>query len=94
LKRVTADVDVALLKASRAADVERFFLGEIDRLGKAMKCKYSLFVMYFPGLPLLITSLWNADVCLDDKAEARQVNAHPSAAQTHTNSVADNFWAD
>jgi hypothetical protein len=43
---------------------------------------------------LLIAYLLNADVCLDDKAEARQVNAHLSAAQTHANSVADNFWAD
>jgi hypothetical protein len=40
LKRVTTKVDVALLKASLAADVERFLLGEIDNLGKAMKCEY------------------------------------------------------
>jgi hypothetical protein len=49
LKRVTAKVDVALLKASLAADVERFLLGEIDNLGKAMKCEYfhALDVFFF-----------------------------------------------
>jgi hypothetical protein len=35
-----------------------------------------------------------ADVCLDSEAEARRVNAHLRAAQTHANSIADNFWAD
>jgi hypothetical protein len=35
-----------------------------------------------------------ADVCLDGEAEARRVNAHLRAAQTHANSIADNFWAD
>jgi hypothetical protein len=39
LKRVTAKVDVALSKASLAADAERFHLGEIENLGKAMKCE-------------------------------------------------------
>jgi hypothetical protein len=34
VERVTAQVDVALSKASRAADAERFLLGEIDSLGK------------------------------------------------------------
>jgi hypothetical protein len=34
------------------------------------------------------------DACLDDKAEARRVNAHLSAAQTHANSAADSFWAN
>jgi hypothetical protein len=34
------------------------------------------------------------DVCLDSKAEAQRVNAHLRAAQTHANSIADNFWAD
>jgi hypothetical protein len=38
LKRVTAKVDVALSKALLAADAERFLLGEIKNLGKAMKC--------------------------------------------------------
>jgi hypothetical protein len=43
---------------------------------------------------LLITSFVNADACLDDEAEAHRVNAHLCAAQTHANSIADNFWAD
>jgi hypothetical protein len=34
------------------------------------------------------------DVCLDSEAEARRVNAHLRAAQTHANLIADNFWAD
>jgi hypothetical protein len=38
--------------------------------------------------------LLNADACLDDEAEARRVNAHLRAAQTHANSIANNFWAD
>jgi hypothetical protein len=38
--------------------------------------------------------LLNADVCLDDEAEAHRVNTHLRAAQTHANSIADNFWAD
>jgi hypothetical protein len=33
-------------------------------------------------------------VCLDSAAEARRVNSHLVSAQTHANSVADNFWAD
>jgi hypothetical protein len=37
---------------------------------------------------------FHADVCLDSEAEARRVNAHLRAAQTHANSIADNFWAD
>jgi hypothetical protein len=40
LRRVTAKVDIALSKASLAANAERFLLGEIENLGKAMKCKY------------------------------------------------------
>jgi hypothetical protein len=32
-------------------------------------------------------------VCLDSDAKARRVNSHLVAAQTHANSVADNFWA-
>jgi hypothetical protein len=49
LKRVTTKVDVALSKASLAADAERFLLGEIDSPGKAMKCKYfhALDVFFF-----------------------------------------------
>jgi hypothetical protein len=37
---------------------------------------------------------FSVDLCLDSKAEARRVNAHLRAAQTHGNSIADNFWAD
>jgi hypothetical protein len=37
---------------------------------------------------------FHADVCLDIEAEARRMNAHLRAAQTHANSIADNFWAD
>jgi hypothetical protein len=37
---------------------------------------------------------FSVDVCLDSEAEARRVNAHLRAAQTHVNSIADNFWAD
>jgi hypothetical protein len=36
----------------------------------------------------------SADVCLDSEAEAQRVNAHLCAAQTHANSIADNFWTD
>jgi hypothetical protein len=38
--------------------------------------------------------LLNADACLDDEAEARRVNAHLRAAQTHANLITDNFCAD
>jgi hypothetical protein len=41
LKIVTAKVDVALSKALLAADAENFLLGEIENLGKAMKCMFS-----------------------------------------------------
>jgi hypothetical protein len=37
---------------------------------------------------------FSIDVCLDSKAEARRVNTHLRVAQTHANSIADNFWAD
>jgi hypothetical protein len=49
VKRVTAKVDVSLSKASLAADAERFLLGEIENLGKAMKCKqfHALVVFFF-----------------------------------------------
>jgi hypothetical protein len=39
LKTVTAKVDVALSKASRAADAKKFLLEEVKNLGKAMKYK-------------------------------------------------------
>jgi hypothetical protein len=41
LKAVTAKVDVALSKASRAADGKKFLLEEIENLGKSLKCKSS-----------------------------------------------------
>jgi hypothetical protein len=40
LKIVNTKVDVALSKASLASDAEKFLLGEIESLGKAMKCKF------------------------------------------------------
>jgi hypothetical protein len=47
LKIVTTKVDVALSKASRAMDVEKFLLEEIENLGKAMKCKSFEFLICF-----------------------------------------------
>jgi hypothetical protein len=50
LKVVTAKVDVALSKASRAADAEKFLLEEVENLGKAMKCKsFELLMCSFHG---------------------------------------------
>jgi hypothetical protein len=43
---------------------------------------------------VIIFFSFTVDVCLDSEAEARRVNAHLRAAQTHVNSIADNFWAD
>jgi hypothetical protein len=48
-------------------------------------------IWYNPNSNLLLSS---ADVCVDSAAEARRVNMHLLAAQTHANSIADNFWAD
>jgi hypothetical protein len=39
LKAVTAKVNVALSKASWAADAEKFLLEEIKNLGKSLKCE-------------------------------------------------------
>jgi hypothetical protein len=39
LKVVTAKVNVALSKASHAADGEKFLLDEIENLGKSLKCE-------------------------------------------------------
>jgi hypothetical protein len=95
LKIVTAKVDVALSKASRAMDAKKFLLEEIENLGKAMKCESFELLIYFCSmfarrdiLPI------STDICLDSKAEARRVNAHLRAAQTHANSIANSFWAD
>jgi hypothetical protein len=49
LKVVTAKVDVALSKASRATDAEKFLLEEIKNLGKAMKCEsFGLLICFAP----------------------------------------------
>jgi hypothetical protein len=95
LKTVTAKVDVALSKASRAADAERFLLEEVENLGKALKCESSEFLICLCSKPVEYDILHSsADVCLDSEAKAWSVNAHLRAAQTHANSIADNFWAD
>jgi hypothetical protein len=47
LKTVTAKVNVALSKASQAADAEKFLLEEIENLGKAMKCEFFKTLIYF-----------------------------------------------
>jgi hypothetical protein len=47
LKTVTAKVDVALSKALRAADAEKFLLEEVKNLGKAMKCESSKILICF-----------------------------------------------
>jgi hypothetical protein len=47
LKIVTAKVDVALSKASQAADAKKFLLEEVENLGKAMKCESSEFLIRF-----------------------------------------------
>jgi hypothetical protein len=39
LKVVTAKVDVALSKASYAADCEKFLLDEIENLGNSLQCE-------------------------------------------------------
>jgi hypothetical protein len=42
----------------------------------------------------MIILLLIADACTDSQAEARRVNAHLRAAQSHANLVADNFWSN
>jgi hypothetical protein len=54
LKVVTAKVDVALSKASRAVDAEKFLLEEVENLGKALKCDF--FKLFGPLCGLI---LWN-----------------------------------
>jgi hypothetical protein len=96
LKVVTAKVNIALSKASHAADCEKFLLDEIENLGKSLKCEslnLSSRVLWLESVGFDLLPLF-VDVCLDSAAEARCVNAHLVAAQTHANSVADNFWAD
>jgi hypothetical protein len=96
LKAVTAKVDVALSKASQAVDAKKFLLKEIESLGKSLKCEsFELFLCALRFEPIELDFLpLSADVCLDSAAKARRVNAHLLAAQTHANSIADNFWAD
>jgi hypothetical protein len=95
LKIVTAKVDVALSKASRATDAEKFLFEEIKNLRKAMKCESFEFSICFCSMLVICDTFpIPADVCLDSEAEARRVNAHLRAAQTHANSIADNFWAN
>jgi hypothetical protein len=95
LKIVTAKVDVALSKTSRATDAEKFLLEEIESLGKAMKCESSELLICLCSMLVTCDILpIPADVCLVSEAEARCVNAHVRAPQTHANSIADNFWAD
>jgi hypothetical protein len=49
LKVVIAKVNVALSKASRATDTEKFLLEEIKNLGKAMKCEsFELLICFAP----------------------------------------------
>jgi hypothetical protein len=55
-------------------------------------CAPDLFFFWLATYDRLFLS--NADACLDSEAEARCVNAHLCAAQTHANSIADNFWAN
>jgi hypothetical protein len=96
LKAITAKVNITLSKASQAADAEKFLLEKIERLGKSLKCESVEFgwsVSRFEDTESDVLLL-SADVCLDSAAEARRVNAHVLAAQTHANSIADNFWAD
>jgi hypothetical protein len=95
LKTVTAKVDVALSKASWAADTEKFLLEEVESLGKAMKREPSelLICLCFMLVRCDILPI-PADVCLDSGAEARHVNAHLCAAQSHANLIVDNFWTD
>jgi hypothetical protein len=94
LKVVTAKVDVALSKAPLAANAEKFLLDEVENLGKALQCEFSVSfasLLNFIECNLLISC---ADVCVNSAAEARCVSAHLLAAQTHANSIADNFWID
>jgi hypothetical protein len=96
LKTVTSKVDVALSKALLAVDAEKFLLGEIENLGKAMECKFfqapDMFFFWLATSDRLFLS--NIDACLDSEAEAQRVNAHLRVAHTHANSITDNFWAN
>jgi hypothetical protein len=59
LKVVTAKVDVALSKSSRATDAEKFLLEEIDNLGKSMKCEsFELLICLAPCSILCVFPLF------------------------------------
>jgi hypothetical protein len=74
LKAVTAKVDVALSKASRAADAKKFLLEEIENLGKSLKCEsFKLF-----GL-LCGLSLWNLTFFFPLQMYALTVKLKPDA---------------
>jgi hypothetical protein len=74
LKAVTAKVDVALSKASRAADAEKFLLEEIESLGKSLKCEsFKLF-----GL-LCGLGLWNLTFFSPLQMYALTVKLKPNA---------------
>jgi hypothetical protein len=55
LKIVTAKVDIALSKALRATDAEKFLLEEIENLGKAMKCESFELLIYLAPCSLDVT---------------------------------------
>jgi hypothetical protein len=59
LKIVTAKVDVALSKASRAMDAKKFLLEEIKNLGKAMKYEsFELLICFAPCRSFVIFILF------------------------------------
>jgi hypothetical protein len=54
---VAAKVDIALSKASLAADADKFLLGDIENLGKAMEHKFVVsLISSSSGWHLLIIS--------------------------------------
>jgi hypothetical protein len=66
LKIFPAKVDVALSKALRATDAEKFLLEEIESLGKAMKCESSELLIYLCSMLVTCDILpIPADVCLN-----------------------------
>jgi hypothetical protein len=74
LKAVTAKVDVALSKASWAADAEKFLLEEVENIGKSLKCEsFKLFG------PLCYLSLWNLTFFSHLQMYALTVKLRPNA---------------
>jgi hypothetical protein len=74
LKAVTAKVDVAQSKASRATDAEKFLLEEVKNLGKALKCEsFEIFQ------PLCSMSLWNLTLFSPLQTYALIVKLRPDA---------------